>query len=72
MIKPSGAFVISAFELKKKSPPWMNTSTGSFDAGTVSLGRTMFRFKQSSEVTDMVDNPNGANDSLTGCGHAGP
>lgn len=62
MTNPSGALVISAFELMKNSPPGMKTRTGSFDAGTVLLGRTMLRFKQSSEVTVMVDKPNGAYD----------
>lgn len=49
----------------------MKASTGSLEADDVPFGRTMFKFKQSSDVTVTLDKPSGARDP-PGCGQAGP
>lgn len=52
----------------------MKNKTGSFEAGSVPLGRTMFKFKQSSEVSaSMISvKARGTVFEFGGCTHAGP
>lgn len=50
----------------------MNTITGSFDPGSVSFGRTIFKFRQSSEVLVVFERVRGGPSEMGTCGHAGP